>query len=188
MRLLGDLGGIGGVANSMNNRTQVVGRVALPDPNVGAIAHAFLWEKGIMSDLGVFSGDQDSEALGINDAGLIVGDSGVGFIETYSPARALLWQGGVITDLNTKIPSDSGYHLIVAFSVNPGGQIVACGVQLSTGFVHAVSLTPSNDPVVGLNAAQATPAGRAPGLRENARRLLRLARPGLGKSGPKISR
>jgi hypothetical protein len=41
-----------------------------------------------------------------------------------------------MTDLNTLIPPDSGFQLIVAFDINADGQIVACGVETSTGNVH----------------------------------------------------
>jgi len=87
-------GSIGSVAFNINNKSQVVGRTAPPDPVEGAVAHAFLWEKGVMHDLGVPAGlgDDNSEANSLNDNGQIVGDSGLGFIESYAPDHALLWQ------------------------------------------------------------------------------------------------
>ena len=47
-----------------------------------------------------------------------------------------------MTDLNTLIPADSGFQLIVAFDINAQGQIVACGVETGTGNAHAVLLNP----------------------------------------------
>ena len=38
--------------------------------------HAFLWENGVTTDLGVLPGDEDSGAAAINNAGQIVGSSG----------------------------------------------------------------------------------------------------------------
>ena len=127
---------------NLNNKGQVVGRLLVPDAKEGGVAHAFLWQDGVLTDLGVPAGDDNSEANSLNNGGQIVGDSGVGFIESYAPDRALLWQNGARTDLNTLVPSDSGYHLIVAFDVNARGEIVACAVQLSSGNIHAALLSP----------------------------------------------
>jgi probable HAF family extracellular repeat protein len=176
----GPNGGIGTAGFNINNRGQAVGRIAIPNPTEGAVAHAFLWESGIMHDLGVPGGlgDDNSEALSLNNNGQIVGDSGVGFIETYNSDHALLWQDGEWTDLNTLIPANSGYHLIVAFDVNARGQIVVCAVQQSTGNIHAALLTPQQgDDVTGTLNAFTIPAPLgAPFLSEDARRMLEFAR------------
>jgi probable HAF family extracellular repeat protein len=181
----GPNGGIGTAGNSINNRGQAVGRIAIPDPAEGAVAHAFVWESGVMHDLGVPSGlgDDNSEALSLNNNGQIVGDSGIGFIETYNSDHALLWQDGEWADLNTLIPADSGYHLIVAFDINARGQIVVCAVQQSTGDVHAALLTPqqeddseSSHVTTTHRAAAAAASPGAPFLSEGARRLLERAR------------
>ena len=177
-------GGIGAAAFNINNRTQIVGRFAIPDATVGAVAHAFLWEKGLMRDLGVPPGEQDSEANSLNDNGLIVGDSGIGFVESYNFDRALLWHSGGPIDLNTLIPPDSGYQLIVAFDVNAQGEIVVCAVQLSTGNVHAALLTPIlTDTEDSAISSEAAPFKAPPGLSEHARRLLKIAK--LKKLGPR---
>jgi probable HAF family extracellular repeat protein len=97
-----------GDAYSINNKGQVVGRFAVPDSKEGAVGHAYFWEAGVMTDLGVPAGDDNSEANSLNEFGQIVGDAGVGFI-FYSPDRALFWQNGEMFDLNTLIPPDSGY-------------------------------------------------------------------------------
>jgi uncharacterized membrane protein len=176
----GPEGGIGSVAFNINNRSQAVGRFALPDPKEGAVAHAFQWEAGTMHDLRVPAGlgDDNSEANSINDRGQIAGDSGVGFIEIYLSDHALLWQDNTWTDLNTVIPADSGYHLIVAFDVNARGQIVVCAVQQSTGNIHAALLTRHASNAGGNPAAPRADlkAAAMPPLSENARRLLQLAR------------
>ena len=163
-------------AFNMNNRSQVVGRLLVPDPLEGGVAHAFLWHKGVLTDLGVPAGDDNSEANSLNDNGQIVGDAGVGFIETYTQDRALLWQNGVRHDLNTLIPGNTGYHLIVAAAVNASGEIVVWAVQLSTGNVHAVLLTPRHSDAVATSVEQTEPSASAPSLSEHARRLLSLAR------------
>jgi probable HAF family extracellular repeat protein len=183
----GPEGSIGSVAFNINNKGQVVGRTAPPDPVEGAVAHAFLWESGIMHDLGVPAGlgDDNSEANSLNGNGQIVGDSGVGFIESYVPDRALLWQNGGWTDLNTLIPSDSGYYLIVAFDVNARGQIVVCAVNVSTGNVHAALLSPQPSNINGSGSSAVLTHRIAPALSENARQMLMHARAmksGIGKT------
>ena len=172
---------IGSAAFNINNNSQVVGRFAPPDPVEGAVAHAFLWKSGVMHDLGVPDlglpvgvRDDNSEANSLNDNGLIVGDSGVGFIESYAPHHALLWQNGRWSDVNKMIPSESGYHLIVAFDVNARGQIVVCAVNESTGNIHAALLSPQPSNVTPGNAGNARQT--APALSANAQRLLTLAR------------
>jgi probable HAF family extracellular repeat protein len=194
-------GVIGCAAFNINNKSQVVGRFATPDPVEGAVAHAFLWQSGHFQDLGIPAGfgDDNSEAISLNDSGQIVGDSGVGFIETYSQNHALLWQKGdgearleagegVVAggddgrqgrwiDLNTLIPPDSGYHLIVAFDVNARGQIVVCAVQQSTGNIHAALLTPQPSNVGSRSDILAAAVSDAASpLSEDARRLLAHAR------------
>jgi probable HAF family extracellular repeat protein len=160
----------GSNAFTINNQAQVVGRFAVNENGV-PVSHAFLLEKGVTLDLGTVLGLQDSEALSINNKGQIVGDSGVGPIESFSNLAAWLLDNGVMTDLNTLIPADSGFQLIVAFDINARGQIVACGVETSTGNVHAVLL----DPVNG-NSGSTGRAGTTRRLNitlsEHARRLL----------------
>jgi probable HAF family extracellular repeat protein len=165
----------GGDAYSINNKGQVVGRIAVPDPKEGAVGHAYFWEAGVMRELGVPAGDDNSEANSLNERGQIVGDAGVGFI-FYSPDRALLWQNGEMIDLNTLIPPGSGYNLIKAFDVNARGEIVVCAVQLSTGNIHAALLKPMPSDAVGRVVASTEVSRTAPSLSEHARRLLNLAR------------
>ena len=70
-----------------------------------------------------------SLANGINNKGQVVG---------FSPDAnsnntvASLWQDGVLTDLNTLIPSNSPMFLIEALGINDRGQIAGYGL-LSNG-------------------------------------------------------
>jgi probable HAF family extracellular repeat protein len=171
--------GIGSAGFNINNRGQAVGRFALPDPVEGAVAHAFLWESGVMHDLGVPAGlgDDNSEANSLNDSGKVVGDSGVGFIESYTPNRALLWESGPSIDLNTLIAANSGYQLTVAFDVNSRGQIAVCAVEQSTGNIHALLLTPQPSNVSKSDRSLSPlPSHLAPPLSPDASRLLEHAR------------
>ena len=150
---------------------------SVPDPREGGVAHAFLWQQGLLADLGVPAGDDNSEANSLNNNGQIVGDSGVGFIESYIQDRALLWDNGARADLNTLIPSGSSYHLIVAFDVNARGEIVVCAVQLSSGNIHAALLSPQPANVNGSASASAADSMTAvPSLSPRAQRMLEHAR------------
>jgi probable HAF family extracellular repeat protein len=88
-----------------------------------------------MRDLGTL--DYASLALGINDGGDVVGAS----LDTSFNPRALLWEKGVMTDLNTRIAANpAGLYLLVAVSINSRGEIVGLAVT-STG-LHGFLATP----------------------------------------------
>ncbi len=48
---------------------------------------------------------------------------------------------GALVDLNTLIPTNTGFTLTDALGINGSGQIV-CDATNSSGFTHAVLLTP----------------------------------------------
>jgi hypothetical protein len=57
--------------------------------------------------------------------------------------RAIVWENGVITDLNTLVATNpSGLYLLEAASINSRGEIV--GVALANGAPHGFLATPSN--------------------------------------------
>jgi len=185
MTNLGALGGIESLAWAINDRSQVAGEFTFVDPTGNGISHAFLWENGEMRDLGTVSGDSSSQAFALNKESQVVGGSGSGFIDDFTPVHAFLWQNGVLTDLNTLIPANSGLQLIEAFGINARGQIVACAFEFSTGNVHAVLLTPQHSTSTNQGTASAAPAEIAGRprviLSENVRNLLQMAIPGSGR-------
>jgi probable HAF family extracellular repeat protein len=67
---LGTLGGDESSAAAINAAGQVVGAAWTPTND----AHAFLWDKGVMTDLGTLGGAV-SAATDINSAGQVVGYS-----------------------------------------------------------------------------------------------------------------
>ena len=102
---LGSLGGVAGnFAFDINNKGQVVGQSDLPGDT---LHHGFLWQEGVMTDLGSLSAElPTSQAIGINNKGQVVGFSNDAAGDDTS-AVAVLWQNGTPTDLNTVVPADS---------------------------------------------------------------------------------
>ena len=81
--------------------------------------HAFLWQNGVMTDLGVLPGDEDSGAAAINNLGQIVGSSGRTDPDTYeTTSRSFLYENGVMTAL--PVPSSESY----AGDINDSGVVV----------------------------------------------------------------
>jgi len=106
---LGTLGGMHSVAYAINNRGQVVGGSnRTGDSSVGA----FVWQKGVMTDLG----GGNSFALGINDRGQVVGEV---WAADFLSSSAVVWEKGVMTEL----PKLGGSHA-AAVGINARGQIV----------------------------------------------------------------
>lgn len=171
-----DLGNLGGTVNTallgvgttafvINNQGLIAGQAVLP----GNVAfHPFLWTRETgMIDLGVLSGDLVGAALGMNQRGVIVGASvSAPGPETGNP-RAFIWRHGVMSDLNTLVPSDSPLYLLTAFAINDGGEIAGFGVT-SDGDIHGFVATPST----GLVAAAAFGAARPAALSDSARKFV----------------
>lgn len=119
-------------ATDLNNAGQIVG---WSDTAAGP-SHACLFTVNAAgqvtgrTDLGALAGSS-SLAMGVNDAGTIVGSSDY---------RGFVWESGVMSDLNTMISPGEGWTITRATGINAQGVIAADGVQL--GFTHAVLLTP----------------------------------------------
>jgi probable HAF family extracellular repeat protein len=109
---LGSLGGVEGEASAMNLAGQIVGQSETQDGQF----HAFIWQNGVMRDLGTLPNQARSStrALNINGKGQVVGFGDVG-----SQEHALLWQNGTVRDLGTL-----GGLYSRALDINPNGVIV----------------------------------------------------------------
>jgi probable HAF family extracellular repeat protein len=125
-----DLGTFGGTlsnGNAINNRGQVAGGADLVG---GTVSHPFLWQAGVLHDLGTLGGSNNNGADSINDLGQVVGVSGgrpflwsrasglidlgsTGWVanhinnrtevvgELNTPPHAFLWKDGSYLDLGT---------------------------------------------------------------------------------------
>lgn len=108
---LGHLGGFLTMPNDMNDSGAIVGRSAI----TSGLQHAFVWQNGVMTDLGVIPPYQTSEAYSINSFGEIVG----------SPA--FIYKDGQMKDLNDLIDTSSGWTLAGATGINDAGMISGYG-------------------------------------------------------------
>jgi probable HAF family extracellular repeat protein len=109
------------LATAINNKGQVVGTAVT---STGGL-DGFLWNNGTMTDLG-----PTFAPAAINDHGAIVGGQ---FIDI----------GGVLYNLNNRIPAGSGYQIQSASGINNNGQIVANATGTAISQQHALLLTPS---------------------------------------------
>jgi probable HAF family extracellular repeat protein len=134
MQDLGTLGGRSSSATSINGRGQVVGSA---DTARGA-SHAFLWYRGRMRDLGAFA------PQAINASGQIVGS----MIASGGQQHAVLWDSK-LTDLNTLLPTNSGWVLQVANDINEHGQVVGTGQHngLTRAFLLDIHQVPDSEAV-----------------------------------------
>ena len=93
--------------------------------------------------------------------------------DAFGNSRAYLWQGGVMTDLNALIPSNSPLFLLEATGgISSTGEIAGAALVISTGEIHAFLATPSGQSAGNENAAPGTPSRTIRRLRtlpENAR-------------------
>ena len=155
---LGTLGGPHSSANAINNKGDVVGTSRLEGDK---ISHAVLWSKDKMIDLGTLGDYPSSEAIGISDAGNIVGEAWVPYA-AMEKKRAITWnanKASVLGIANADLPGGAAYRvndvgLAVgrAFLKDPGTRSGARATLLDKG---QVSLVPAFD--LPGNAGRVTP-------------------------------
>jgi probable HAF family extracellular repeat protein len=96
------------------------------------------WDpSGKIHNLGTLPGGTTSGGYDINDSNQIVGFSST----ATTTSDAIIWtQKGGMKDLNSLIPSNSGWVLVLATWINNSGQITGYGTI--NGENHAYLLTP----------------------------------------------
>jgi probable HAF family extracellular repeat protein len=132
-------GSRGGFGAAINDTGEIVGTMF---PSEGS--HAAKFSDGAWTDLGNLTGAQGSGATAINTAGQIVGTAI--FPPIYKPFRAgkhvpFISTAGGLVNLNTLIPSGTGFTLTDAVDINESGQIL-CDATNASGNAHAVLLNP----------------------------------------------
>jgi len=147
--------GAGTFGCSINNRGVVAGQATLSDNKTW---HPVLWQDGIVTDLGVLHGDLVGIATAINNRGEVVGASVSAPGPSSGNPRAFVWRNGVMTDLNSLVPTDSPLYLLTAFAVNDSGEIVGFGAA-ENGDLHGFLATPCAAGSTACSAGSATTAG-----------------------------
>jgi probable HAF family extracellular repeat protein len=143
-----DIGVCAGASTSRGRAINAAGHIAgwcfFPQVNGypnghPAIRHAFLWTpEGGMRDLGSL-GNKSADVFAIGADDTVLGFTVVS--STGARAAFIAKRGGAMQDLNTLIPSGSGWVLSQARAINSKGQIAGTGTLngVDTGFV----LTPN---------------------------------------------
>jgi probable HAF family extracellular repeat protein len=147
---LGTLGGPSSIAAGVNDTGTVIGQADTGSQT----SHAAEWQPTSTTpyappqDLGTLYPDTDSEALGINASGIIVGDSqrpflGTDFTVGDSPSEAVAWDSSGIHRLAQLVPDlPTGWNIIRADAINTSGAI-AVTLQPPTGGTVAGLLQPT---------------------------------------------
>ena len=107
--------------------------------------HAILWSNGTATDLGTLPGDAYSVATSINDSGLIVGDV---VLRRQQPqtGHAFVYENGVMIDLNSLLPANSGWVLNTATQIDNADEICGLGTYQNQVHGYVLSLSGSTTP------------------------------------------
>jgi probable HAF family extracellular repeat protein len=111
----------------------------------GRPSHASLHSNGGWTDLAAFPGAAGTSATGVNSSGQVVGTA-IFPVKSYHPFRpgkhvGFIHRNGALIDLNTLIPSNSGFTITDAIGINDSGQIL-CDATNSSNVARAVLLSP----------------------------------------------
>ena len=152
---LTDLGVLDGFTESfalrLNNRGTAVGYSLRYDEFWNETIRACLWGENDIQELGknalrISETVLQSQAYGINDAGLVVGTHWVeiqGEAGVKTERRAFLWDAvNEMRDLNSLLPENPGLLLVAAYAINNKGEIVGYGYKEGSNAATAFLLVP----------------------------------------------
>ena len=120
---LGTLGGLASVAVGINDSGQVVGGA----DTVAGLRHAYLWDTGVMTDLGA-PAEPSSYAWDVNNLGQVVGYTS---LPVGVQGGAFLWDSGLMTN-----PGSLGGPHSEAYGINDLGQVVGRSERPAGGLVY----------------------------------------------------
>jgi len=118
---LGSFGGISTLGAGLNDRGQVAGSASVPS---GA-DHAFVWQDGVLQDLGFLDGTIAAEAEAINARGQIAGSmiESCGEFACNQVVRLFLWDSGSLRQLDP--PDGPGHGGTQVVRLTDAGDLVA---------------------------------------------------------------
>lgn len=160
---LGTLGGPESVAYGLNDARQVVGWSHIQGCDLDGVPcrRAYVWQNGVMTNLGLLAGDEESFARAINESGLVVGTSESDIVFGSGTFHAFSWSGGVMTPLPTL-----GQDVSFAHDVNDAG-VIAGHTQNASFLDRAV--TWQNGVIDEIGATETHSRNRAYGVSEAGR-------------------
>src|SRR5262249_53088809 len=98
------------------------------NPGDGFYAHAFEWQRGVLTELDTLPGGTSTQAVWISPNGLVVGYSNNGQLDPdvfgLPQTRAVVWRHGNVVDLGT-----FGGNQSTSYAINSRGQVA--GVALN---------------------------------------------------------
>ena len=142
-----DIGNLGAefwnTPTAINQHGVVVGFAGDPAFPEGDLLHAFIWtESGGIQALPELPGHVYSEADSINESDQVVGTScDVDFVD----CRAVVWEDGVVTDLNTLKQADFTDRLENGKDINDRGVISGRAIDPVTGVRTAFVARPGHE-------------------------------------------
>lgn len=107
---------------AINRRGQIVGSSGPFDPVPSRTARAFLYERGVMRDLGNLGGIP-AQAWDINDLGQVTGSSS---LKTPGVSHAFLWQSGRMVDIDGRKKVGQS----IGTGINNRGHVVGSSAHL----------------------------------------------------------
>lgn len=128
---------LGGVAwntpMAINERGDVAG-FSNVSPDVGSAIdwRAYFVKRGasVATNIGALDGHQISQGLGLNERRQVVGQS---CTADFVDCKAILWENGVLRDLNDHVASGYDDVLIAANDINDHGWITGAALSAATG-------------------------------------------------------